>query len=79
MIFTATLASGQDLGGKWFQVTFSVKGYESGSDYYSVDHQVSAKTVNYFAVRVQRSLVNCLSSRAYSPVLSVLRDTLVVS
>ena len=27
MIFTAPLAFGQDLDGKWFQVTFSAKGY----------------------------------------------------
>lgn len=36
VISMAPLAFGQDLDGKWFQVTFSVKGYEGGSDYFSV-------------------------------------------
>ena len=47
MMFTAADVSAQHLGGKWFQVTFSVKGYEVFSEYYSVGNQVSAKTVNY--------------------------------
>ena len=33
MIFTTSLAFGQDLGGKWFQVTYSAKGYLGGDNY----------------------------------------------
>jgi hypothetical protein len=47
MIFTTSLAFGQDLGGKWFQVTYSAKGYLGGDNYFSVADQVSVKTVNY--------------------------------
>jgi hypothetical protein len=66
MIFTAPLALAQNLGGKWFQVTFSVKGYEGGSDYYSVSDQVSAKTVNYFQF-VYNDLWSTACPAGYTP------------
>jgi len=48
MIFTAPASLGQDLAGKWFQMTFSAKGYDYLWPDLIVGDANSGKVVNYY-------------------------------